>query len=430
MATVIRAELSIRMLGHFGSGLLWQPFRATLATFPMSFYNEVDWQYERRQWFAQGWRDPVDWWSEDEWQDCQNDGRRRAAATEVPSPPVRLTRATLEGHAANGDIERQRHPPPIQPFVPGQRSSSTESWPWHHPLAFFGRDPHAHIMQYIQETGYVSIEAGSQAHEEEAPPSRCCFQGHQGGGARVEQVQQVPHAPSSLVGWPEINQRHVRGQELNTDQRAAAVIRTCRSAMFLAVRDMVADGRLADHEVPAPPDACSPCSSSEWDCLMFAWRARLWRLQGTDPLGEPGDGDWARRIRHRSNAVDAVKRSSDYDSMVRLDSVDRLSATLRPRTPDPLDRTLSKRHWEMSVQDWRVRLRRLRDTTRDTATRTENVPKQRSLIPEEQFTMDDIHGGGFDNREASLCRNCDLTAPFHRQLSPPFHAGSNLVADQ
>jgi hypothetical protein len=172
---------------------------------------------------------------------------------------------------------------------------------------------------------------------------------------------------------------------------------------------------------------------------MFAWRARLLRLQGTDPLGEPGDGDWARRIRHRSNAVDAVKRSSDYDSMVRLDSVDRLSATLRPRTPDPLDRTVSKRHWEMSVQDWRVRLRRLRDTTRDTATRAESVPKQLALIwtqsptqrvPEEPFQMDNIHGGVFDRRDASLCRNCDLTAPFRGQLSPPFRAGSNHVADQ
>ncbi len=217
-----------------------------------------------------------------------------------------------------------------------------------------------------------------------------------------------------MVGWPKINQRHVREQELDSDQRAAAVMRTRRSKMFLAVQRMVADGRLADHDVPDPPDACLPCSSCEWDCLMFAWRARLLELQGTDPLGEVGDVAWARRIHHRSNGVDAVKRSSDYDSMVRLELADRLSPTLRPRTPDPLDRTLSKRHWEMSVQDWRVRLRRLRDTTRDAATRAESVPKQLEFartqsptqsVAAEPFQMDNIHGGVFDWRDASLRQN-------------------------
>jgi hypothetical protein len=30
--------------------------------------------------------------------------------------------------------------------------------------------------------------------------------------------------------------------------------------------------------------------TTEWKCVMFAWRARLVGLQGTDPLGEAGDG--------------------------------------------------------------------------------------------------------------------------------------------
>ena len=191
-------------------------------------------------------------------------------------------------------------------------------------------------------------------------------------------------------------------------------MRTRRSKMFLAVQRMVADGRLADNDVPEAPDASVQCSNGEWDSLMFAWRARLLELQGRDPLGEAGDVAWARRIHHRSNGVDAVKRSSDYDSMVRLESADRLSSTIRPRTPDPLDRTMSKRHWEMSVQDWRVRLRRLRNTKNDAATRAESVSKQREFArtqsqsqsdPAEPFRMDEIDGVVFDRRDASLRLN-------------------------
>ena len=289
---------------------------------------------------------------------------------------MKLTRATLDGHAGSGVIERPRHPRPEHPLVPGQQSSSTESWLWNHPPVLSAVDVHAQVCQENSQTGGALLEAGPEAHEVETPPWRSSSHGNQGGGTRDDQVQHALSTPSSLVGWTDIDRHSVRQQELDTDQRAAAVMRTLRSTVFLAVRRMVADGRLADHDVPDPPDACLPCSSSEWDCLMFAWRARLLELRGTHPLGEAGGVAWASRISHRSNAVDAIKRSSDYDHIGRLESDDQISATLRPRTPDPLDRTVSKRHWEMSVQDWRARLRRVRDATRDRATRAESVPKQ------------------------------------------------------
>ncbi len=163
---------------------------------------------------------------------------------------------------------------------------------------------------------------------------------------------------------------------MDSDQRSAAVMRTCRSKAFLAVQRMVADGQLADSDVPPAPDASVPCSNGDWDSLMFAWRARLLELQGRDPLGEHGDIAWASRIRHRSDGVDAVKRSSDYERMLGLVSAERLAPANRPCTPDPLDRTMSKRHWEMSVQDWRVRLRRLQYLADEDANRAGSVSKE------------------------------------------------------
>ncbi len=162
---------------------------------------------------------------------------------------------------------------------------------------------------------------------------------------------------------------------MDSDQRSAAVMRTCRSSAFLAVQRMVADGQLAASDVPPAPDASVQCSNGVWDTLMFAWRARLLELQGREPLGEHGDIAWARRICHRSDGVDAVKRSSDYERMLGLVSSGRLAPASRPRTPDLLDRTMSKRHWELSAQDWRLRLRRLEYLADEDANRAGSVLK-------------------------------------------------------
>ncbi len=148
-------------------------------------------------------------------------------------------------------------------------------------------------------------------------------------------------------------------EEIAPDQRSADVLRTSRSPDFQAVQQMVAAGEMAESKVPRQPDPNAQCTSREWDYRMVAWRVQLRVVQGKEPLGEPGETAWAHRLCHRSDAVDAVKRSADYEAMVELVSSGRLDPGTRPHTPNPLDRTISKRHWERTVQDWRVRLRRL-----------------------------------------------------------------------
>ena len=59
---------------------------------------------------------------------------------------------------------------------------------------------------------------------------------------------------------------------------------------------------------------------------------------------------WGRRHAKRSAGVDAVKRSADYMCLI-----DR-AIQPRPTTPDPLDRQVSKRRWERSVQAWRANI--------------------------------------------------------------------------
>ena len=62
--------------------------------------------------------------------------------------------------------------------------------------------------------------------------------------------------------------------------------------------------------------------------------------------------EWARRLAHREEAVAAVKRSQDYRLV-------RGARVLRPKTPDPTDRAVSKRTWERGNQEWRKVLNHL-----------------------------------------------------------------------
>lgn len=60
-------------------------------------------------------------------------------------------------------------------------------------------------------------------------------------------------------------------------------------------------------------------------------------------------GAWQRRTFKRLLAVTAIKASPEYDYPG--------NAELRPQTPDPYDRGVSKRRWEKSVMHWRHALR-------------------------------------------------------------------------
>ena len=55
---------------------------------------------------------------------------------------------------------------------------------------------------------------------------------------------------------------------------------------------------------------------------------------------------WQRRILKRITAVRAIKSNPEY-----------AVCAARPSTPDPHDRTITKRRWETSVQIWRAALR-------------------------------------------------------------------------
>ena len=63
--------------------------------------------------------------------------------------------------------------------------------------------------------------------------------------------------------------------------------------------------------------------------------------------------DAERRLQHREEAIRAVKRALEYRQ------AHRRRVANAPRTPDPTDTTISKRKWELGVQQWRQRLREL-----------------------------------------------------------------------
>ena len=66
--------------------------------------------------------------------------------------------------------------------------------------------------------------------------------------------------------------------------------------------------------------------------------------------------DWTRRVEHRSNGVLYVKSTGSYQAMSRARASGRLREPPAPLTPDPTDRTVSKRRWEKSMQEWRTAL--------------------------------------------------------------------------
>lgn len=71
---------------------------------------------------------------------------------------------------------------------------------------------------------------------------------------------------------------------------------------------------------------------------------------------EPGaievddEDTWQRREAHRAEGVAAVKRSRHYLTVTED------TGNARPKTPNPRDRTLSKRGWERGMQVWRFKL--------------------------------------------------------------------------
>ena len=71
------------------------------------------------------------------------------------------------------------------------------------------------------------------------------------------------------------------------------------------------------------------------------------------PIGNSAEGDWQRRHRKRAAAVSSVRADPCY---VALYYELLLVHKCMPCVPDSLDRTVPKRGWERSIQDWRIEL--------------------------------------------------------------------------
>ena len=65
-------------------------------------------------------------------------------------------------------------------------------------------------------------------------------------------------------------------------------------------------------------------------------------------LADASEEDWQRRQETRRAIVASIKDSPEYLA---------LQASCRPATPDPNDRTISKRSWETQVMRWRNALK-------------------------------------------------------------------------
>ena len=64
------------------------------------------------------------------------------------------------------------------------------------------------------------------------------------------------------------------------------------------------------------------------------------------------ENDWNHRLGKRTAAVEAVYKSVGYKIFVQIKD-EPSNHRVRPISPNPHDRTLSKRHWEYAIQCWR-----------------------------------------------------------------------------
>ena len=69
------------------------------------------------------------------------------------------------------------------------------------------------------------------------------------------------------------------------------------------------------------------------------------------PIVNSSEEDWQRRHRKRAAAVSYIRADPCY---VALYYELLLVHKCMPCVPDSLDRTVSKRRWERSIQDWRI----------------------------------------------------------------------------
>eukprot|EP00973_Karenia_brevis_P095469 12427481-Karenia_brevis.AAC.1 len=65
------------------------------------------------------------------------------------------------------------------------------------------------------------------------------------------------------------------------------------------------------------------------------------------------DAEWERRLRKRWDGIAAVQKHGLYVEIMLKCITGQRSEELRPNTPNPRDRSVSKRNWEASMIQWR-----------------------------------------------------------------------------
>jgi hypothetical protein len=63
--------------------------------------------------------------------------------------------------------------------------------------------------------------------------------------------------------------------------------------------------------------------------------------------------EWTHRMKKREDGVRAVKSSPEYVEMLIMLSTGEMDEAERPLSPEPVNRTLSKRTWEQGMMTWR-----------------------------------------------------------------------------
>lgn len=93
-----------------------------------------------------------------------------------------------------------------------------------------------------------------------------------------------------------------------------------------------------------------------WATLQIAVDAYAQRAQRQMPPAT--DEEWDQRIAKREKEVETIKLLQSY--RLYIDAIPKASRTEgddEPRTPDPRDRSISKRMWKWNVEKWRLELK-------------------------------------------------------------------------
>lgn len=113
--------------------------------------------------------------------------------------------------------------------------------------------------------------------------------------------------------------------------------------------------------VPVSADATLRAEAAEFIPMAGSWAvvqaaAEALQLKQKRQIPYATDEEWEARILKREKEVETIKSLQSYRLYVEVFPQDRRGDD-DPRTPDPRDRTVSKRMWKWNVEKWRLQLK-------------------------------------------------------------------------